>query len=156
MRYACEVCGERFFVHGHMKRHLYSHTGIKPHACRYEFFLYVKHLYKSPSLTHWLTNSLTHLLCDRQTHSITNITLNSECHVIVFCFFRWKCGAIFASYGGRMKHERAQHSENPYKLECDICGRPFRYNSCCESFRLDGLMDRIGRGDCIATGNIKK
>ena len=21
---------------------------------------------------------------------------------------RWKCGAIFASYGGRMKHERAQ------------------------------------------------
>jgi len=40
---------------------------------------------------------------------------------------RWKCGAIFASYGGRMKHERAQHSENPYKLECGICGRPFRY-----------------------------
>ena len=73
MRYACDVCGERFFVHGHMKRHLYSHTGIKPHACR------------------------------------------------------WKCGAIFASYGGRMKHERAQHSENPYKLDCDICGRPFRY-----------------------------
>ena len=33
-KYACEVCGERFFVHGHMKRHLYSHTGIKPHACR--------------------------------------------------------------------------------------------------------------------------
>ena len=29
MRYACDVCGERFFVHGHMKRHLYSHTGIK-------------------------------------------------------------------------------------------------------------------------------
>ena len=26
-----------------------------------------------------------------------------------------------------MKHERAQHSENPYKLDCDICGRPFRY-----------------------------
>ena len=41
--------------------------------------------------------------------------------------FRWKCGAIFASYGGRMKHEKAQHSENPYKLKCDICGRPFRY-----------------------------
>jgi uncharacterized Zn-finger protein len=34
MRYSCEVCGERFFVHGHMKRHLYSHTGIKPHSCR--------------------------------------------------------------------------------------------------------------------------
>ena len=28
-----------------------------------------------------------------------------------------------------MKHERAQHSENPYKLECDICGRPFRFVS---------------------------
>ena len=35
MRYSCDVCGERFFVHGHMKRHLYSHTGIKPHACRW-------------------------------------------------------------------------------------------------------------------------
>jgi hypothetical protein len=35
MRYSCEVCGERFFVHGHMKRHLYSHTGIKPHCCRF-------------------------------------------------------------------------------------------------------------------------
>ena len=21
---------------------------------------------------------------------------------------------------------RLQHSENPYKLDCDICGRPFR------------------------------
>ena len=82
MRYACDVCGERFFVHGHMKRHLYSHTGIKPHACR------------------------------------------------------WKCGAIFASYGGRMKHERAQHSENPYKLDCDICGRPFRYISALKLYAV--------------------
>jgi len=85
MRYACEVCGERFFVHGHMKRHLYSHTGIKPHACR------------------------------------------------------WKCGAIFASYGGRMKHERAQHSENPYKLDCDICGRPFRFERELDKHKLTHL-----------------
>jgi len=85
MRYACDVCGERFFVHGHMKRHLYSHTGIKPHACR------------------------------------------------------WKCGAIFASYGGRMKHERAQHSENPYKLDCDICGRPFRFERELDKHKLTHL-----------------
>ena len=38
MRYSCDVCGEKFFVHGHMKRHLYSHTGIKPHACRLFLF----------------------------------------------------------------------------------------------------------------------
>ena len=57
----------------HMKRHLYSHTGIKPHVCR------------------------------------------------------WKCGAIFASYGGRMKHERINHyDENPLQSECDICARPFK------------------------------
>merc|ERR1719189_1810921 len=85
MRYACDVCGERFFVHGHMKRHLYSHTGIKPHACR------------------------------------------------------WKCGAIFASYGGRMKHERAQHSDNPYKLDCDICGRPFRFERELDKHKLTHL-----------------
>eukprot|EP00088_Acartia_fossae_P007779 TRINITY_DN13649_c0_g1_i1.p1 TRINITY_DN13649_c0_g1~~TRINITY_DN13649_c0_g1_i1.p1 ORF type:complete len:359 (-),score=60.81 TRINITY_DN13649_c0_g1_i1:215-1240(-) len=84
-KYACDVCGERFFVHGHMKRHLYSHTGIKPHACR------------------------------------------------------WKCGAIFASYGGRMKHERAQHSENPYKLECDICGRPFRFDRELDKHKMTHL-----------------
>ena len=88
--------------------------------------------------------------------------------ILIATYNRWKCGAIFASYGGRMKHERAQvskslyfelellrldvvnvliiilshsvitsfknvlrlqHSENPYKLDCDICGRPFRWNS---------------------------
>ena len=93
MRYACDVCGERFFVHGHMKRHLYSHTGIKPHACR-------------------------------STGIFIFFQCNHNCCIIVV---RWKCGAIFASYGGRMKHERAQHSDNPYKLDCDICGRPFRF-----------------------------
>ena len=72
MRYACDVCGERFFVHGHMKRHLYSHTGIKPHACRWPI--------------------------KRERMAIT----------ITITLIRWKCGAIFASYGGRMKHERAQ------------------------------------------------
>ena len=84
MRYACDVCGERFFVHGHMKRHLYSHTGIKPHACR------------------WETIGLFQ-------QSITRLTI------------RWKCGAIFASYGGRMKHERAQVKsylgEKQFKLQ---------------------------------------
>ena len=83
MRYACDVCGERFFVHGHMKRHLYSHTGIKPHACRC--------LIKREKIG-WF---------QQMTITITTITL-----------IRWKCGAIFASYGGRMKHERAQVKTN--------------------------------------------
>ena len=85
MRYSCDVCGERFFLHSHMKRHLYTHAGIKPHSCR------------------------------------------------------WKCGATFASYGGRMKHERAQHSENPYKLVCDICGRPFRFDGEVDKHKLTHL-----------------
>jgi uncharacterized Zn-finger protein len=54
MKFACEVCGKKFYMHV-MKRHMYSHTGLKPHVCR------------------------------------------------------WKCGLTFASYGGRMKHERINH-----------------------------------------------
>jgi len=70
----------------HMKRHLYSHTGIKPHVCR------------------------------------------------------WKCGAIFASYGGRMKHERINHyEENPLQSDCDICGRPFRNQQQLAKHRMTHL-----------------
>jgi len=69
-----------------MKRHLYSHTGIKPHVCR------------------------------------------------------WRCGAIFASYGGRMKHERINHyKENPLKSECDICGRPFKNQQQLSKHRMTHL-----------------
>ena len=40
---------------------------------------------------------------------------------------RWKCGLNFASYAGRMKHERITHyEENPLECHCDICGRPFQ------------------------------
>jgi len=38
-----------------------------------------------------------------------------------------------------MKHERAQHSENPYKLECDICGRPFRFDRELDKHKLTHL-----------------
>ena len=79
MRYACDVCGERFFVHGHMKRHLYSHTGIKPHACR-------------------------------SLRTLRTFFNNKKKIILIANYNRWKCGAIFASYGGRMKHERAQVS----------------------------------------------
>ena len=73
MKYSCEVCGKKFYIQAHMKRHMYSHTGLKPHVCR------------------------------------------------------WKCGLTFASYGGRMKHERINHyEENPLETNCDVCGRPFR------------------------------
>lgn len=86
MKYACEVCGKKFYIQAHMKRHLYSHTGIKPHVCR------------------------------------------------------WKCGAIFASYGGRMKHERINHyEENPLKSECDICGRPFKNQQQLVKHRMTHL-----------------
>ena len=27
MKFACEVCGKKFYMHAHMKRHMYSHTG---------------------------------------------------------------------------------------------------------------------------------
>ena len=38
-----------------------------------------------------------------------------------------------------MKHERAQHSENPYKLDCDICGRPFRFERELDKHKLTHL-----------------
>ena len=63
MRYACDVCGERFFVHGHMKRHLYSHTGIKPHACRsLKTFEKYKKLFSSPPITGGSVERSLHLM----------------------------------------------------------------------------------------------
>jgi hypothetical protein len=54
MRYSCEVCGERFFVHGHMKRHLYSHTGIKPHCCRFAALVFLIKRYEYLCTVIWL------------------------------------------------------------------------------------------------------
>ena len=53
---------------------------------------------------------------------------------------RWKCGLTFASYGGRMKHERINHyEENPLEIDCDVCGRPFRNQQLLVKHRMTHL-----------------
>lgn len=53
---------------------------------------------------------------------------------------RWKCGLTFASYGGRMKHERINHyEENPLESKCDVCGRPFKNQQQLVKHRMTHL-----------------
>ena len=101
-RFACEYpeCGKVYGKRHHLREHERKHTGDTRYACEVcgkRFFL--------------------HSHMKRHLNSHTGI----KPHIC-----RWKCGAVFASYGGRMKHERINHyEENPLMTECDICGRPF-------------------------------
>ena len=115
LRFKCEFpgCGREYGKKQHLKEHFRKHTGDMRYACDVcgERFFVHGHM-------------------KRHLYSHTGIKPHA-------C--RWKCGAIFASYGGRMKHERAQHSENPYKLDCDICGRPFRFERELDKHKLTHL-----------------
>jgi len=114
-KYKCEFpdCNREYGKRQHLKEHFRKHTGDMRYSCEVcgERFFVHGHM-------------------KRHLYSHTGIKPHA-------C--RWKCGAIFASYGGRMKHERAQHSENPYKLECDICGRPFRFDRELDKHKLTHL-----------------
>jgi len=115
LKFKCDFpgCGREYGKRQHLKEHYRKHTGDMRYSCDVcgeKFFV--------------------HGHMKRHLYSHTGIKPHA-------C--RWKCGAIFASYGGRMKHERAQHSENPYKLECDICGRPFRFDRELDKHKLTHL-----------------
>ena len=53
---------------------------------------------------------------------------------------RWKCGLTFASYGGRVKHERINHHEqNLLQSDCDICGKPCKDSNQLKQHRMTHL-----------------
>ena len=89
-KFMCEFpgCGKEYGKRHHLKEHERKHTGDMRFTCEVcgkKFYM--------------------HAHMKRHLYSHTGI----KPHVC-----RWKCGAIFASYGGRMKHERINHyEENP-------------------------------------------
>ena len=89
-KFICEFpgCGKEYGKRHHLKEHERKHTGDMRFSCEVcgkKFYM--------------------HAHMKRHLYSHTGI----KPHVC-----RWKCGAIFASYGGRMKHERINHyDENP-------------------------------------------
>ena len=89
-KFTCEFpgCGKEYGKRHHLKEHERKHTGDMRFTCEVcgkKFYM--------------------HAHMKRHLYSHTGI----KPHVC-----RWKCGAIFASYGGRMKHERINHyEENP-------------------------------------------
>ena len=76
-------CGKEYKKRHHLKEHERKHTGDMKFVCE----VCNKRFYIQAHLK-------------RHLYSHTGIKPH-EC--------RWKCGAIFASYGGRMKHERINH-----------------------------------------------
>ena len=94
-KFICEFpgCGKEYGKRHHLKEHERKHTGDMRFSCEVcgkKFYM--------------------HAHMKRHLYSHTGI----KPHVC-----RWKCGAIFASYGGRMKHERINHyKENPLQRFC--------------------------------------
>eukprot|EP00095_Tigriopus_kingsejongensis_P003311 snap_masked-scaffold355_size198070-processed-gene-0.17 protein:Tk03311 transcript:snap_masked-scaffold355_size198070-processed-gene-0.17-mRNA-1 annotation:"zinc finger and scan domain-containing protein 2" len=114
--FACEFpgCGKEYKKRHHLKEHERKHTGDMKYSCE----VCGKRFYIQAHMK-------------RHLYSHTGI----KPHVC-----RWKCGAIFASYGGRMKHERINHyDENPLRSECDICGRPFKNQQQLVKHRMTHL-----------------
>ncbi len=114
--YVCEFpgCGKEYKKRHHLKEHERKHTGDMKYSCE----VCGKRFYIQAHMK-------------RHLYSHTGI----KPHVC-----RWKCGAIFASYGGRMKHERINHyDENPLRSECDICGRPFKNQQQLSKHRMTHL-----------------
>ena len=115
-KFMCEFpgCGKEYGKRHHLKEHERKHTGDMRFSCEVcgkKFYM--------------------HAHMKRHLYSHTGI----KPHVC-----RWKCGAIFASYGGRMKHERINHyKENPLQSECDICGRPFKNQQQLAKHRMTHL-----------------
>ena len=115
-KFTCEFpgCGKEYGKRHHLKEHERKHTGDMRFSCEVcgkKFYM--------------------HAHMKRHLYSHTGI----KPHVC-----RWKCGAIFASYGGRMKHERINHyKENPLQSECDICGRPFKNQQQLAKHRMTHL-----------------
>ncbi len=114
--YACEFpgCGKEYRKRHHLKEHERKHTGDTKYGCE----VCGKRFYIQAHMK-------------RHLYSHTGI----KPHIC-----RWRCGAIFASYGGRMKHERINHyDENPLRSECDICGRPFKNQQQLSKHRMTHL-----------------
>ena len=101
--FACEFpgCDKSYGKKHHLKEHERKHTGERNYVCQVcnkRFFA--------------------HAHMKRHMYSHTGL----KPHIC-----RWKCGATFASYGGRMKHERINHyKRNPLEVKCDICERPLK------------------------------
>lgn len=115
-RYACEFpgCDKSYGKKHHLKEHERKHTGDMKYACEVcgkKFYI--------------------HAHMKRHMYSHTGL----KPHVC-----RWKCGLTFASYGGRMKHERINHYEaNPLESTCDVCGRPFKNQQQLVKHRMTHL-----------------
>ena len=115
-RYACEFpgCDKSYGKKHHLKEHERRHTGDMKYSCD----VCGKKFYVQPHLK-------------RHMYSHTGL----KPHVC-----RWKCGLTFASYGGRMKHERINHyEENPLETNCDVCGRPFKNQQLLVKHRMTHL-----------------
>ncbi len=115
-RFECEFpgCNKTYGKKHHLKEHERKHTGDMRYPCE-------------------VCGKKFYIQAHMKRHMYSHTGLKP--HVC-----RWKCGLTFASYGGRMKHERITHYEdNPLQTECDICGRPFKNQQQLTKHRMTHL-----------------
>ena len=115
-RFICEFpgCEKSYGKKHHLKEHERKHTGDMKYTCD-------------------VCGKKFYIQAHMKRHMYSHTGLKP--HVC-----RWKCGLTFASYGGRMKHERINHyEENPLEIDCDVCGRPFRNQQLLVKHRMTHL-----------------
>ena len=125
-RYQCEFpgCEREYGKKQHLKEHFRKHTGDSKHTTR-KFQRCTISTCTLPKRVLWMMQVTCVILatcvvkdssctgtwrgtCTATLESSRTLAGERKGYFPPTTLPRWKCGAIFASYGGRMKHERAQ------------------------------------------------
>ncbi|XP_034023242.1 zinc finger protein 37-like [Thalassophryne amazonica] len=94
----CYVCGKTFTMKGSLKRHMFGHTGLKPHGCKE---------------------------CGRTFARIESLRVHMRTHTLEIPYTCDFCGKAFRHRGNMICHIRTHTGEKPYR--CSICSKAYGY-----------------------------
>ncbi|CAH1113704.1 unnamed protein product [Psylliodes chrysocephalus] len=111
-KFLCTICGKKFTRHSSVKRHMTTHTGLKPYSCSY----------CNSNFTQSGTLSL-HLRIHKENENLKKIEQKPD-DKLNLCSI---CGKSFKQTSSLTVHLRRHSGERPYS--CNICHKRFISNS---------------------------
>ncbi|XP_057688049.1 zinc finger protein 771-like [Corythoichthys intestinalis] len=126
--FSCKTCGKGFNQTSNLKRHLMIHTDEKPYACK----TCGKHFRNTHEV---ITHARTHTgekpypcsTCGKNFAQLSILKRHAMVHTGVKPFLCNTCGRSFGDLSVLKRHVMVHTGEKPYV--CDFCGRRFRANS---------------------------